>query len=123
MVNITNTFIASLKSDALTYTGTQMTHAAFGSGTTTPSSSDTTLEGEFSRLAATEVTVAATKVTMSGFLGSGTANGNTIAKVGSFNSGTVGDMATQFLLTSTIAKTTDKEVWVDQDITITVTEQ
>jgi hypothetical protein len=100
-----------------------MTDVAFGSGTTTPDSSDTTLEGEFTRVTATEVTVGASKVTTSGFLGAGSGNGNTIAKVGTFNSGTAGDMATQFALTSTIAKTTDKEVWVDQDITLTVTEQ
>lgn len=123
MANITNTFIANLKSDALTYTGTQMTHVAFGSGTTAVSSSDTTLEGEFARVTATEVTVGATKVTSSGFLGSGAGNGNTIAKIGAFNAGTGGGMTTQFALTSTIEKTTDKEVWVDQDITITVTEQ
>jgi hypothetical protein len=123
MANITNTFIANLKSDALTYTGTQMTDVAFGSGTTAPDSSDTTLEGEFARVTASNVTVGATKVTSSGFLGAGAGAGNTIARVGTFNSGTGGDMATQFALTSTIVKTTDKEVWVDQDMTLTVTEQ
>ena len=123
MANITNTFIGNLKSDALTYTGTQMTDVAFGSGTTAPDSSDTTLEGEFTRVTATEITVTASKVTASGFLGAGSGNGNTVAKVGTFNASSGGDMATQFALVSTIAKTSDKEVWVDQDITITVTEQ
>lgn len=122
MANVTTTFLNNLKADALTYAGTQMTHVAFGSGTTTPAASDTTLEGEFTRVARTEIVTTSTKVTVSGFLGAATANGNTIAKVGGFNASTAGDLAEQFKLASSIAKTSDKEVWVDLDMTITTTE-
>jgi hypothetical protein len=122
MANVTTTFLNNLKSDALTYSATQMTHVAFGSGTADPLASDTTLEGEFERLARQDLTTTSSKVTVSGFLGAGTGNGNTIAKVGAFNSGSGGDMAEQFKLASAISKTSDKEVWVDVEATITVTE-
>ena len=122
MANITTTFKDNLRTNAITYSGTQMTDVAFGSGTANPLESDTTLSGEFTRVTRQELFTTSSKVTISGFLGSSSGNANNIARIGTFNSGTAGDMATQFKLTTNIDKTSDKEVWVDQSIEYTVTE-
>ena len=92
-------------------------YCAVGSGTTTPSASDTTLEGEIGRLPITSKSRSGNVITYSTFFGSGDLNG-TWNKVGLFNAQTGGVMFSEYLLPSTINKDATKTVDIEYAITI-----
>lgn len=84
-------------------TGTVFTHIAVGTGTTTASAADTTLETEISRAALTKTKGGARKFRYRRTLGVGDDNGNTLSEVGAFNAGAAGDMYNHTIFTG-IAK-------------------
>jgi len=91
-------------------------YCAVGSGTTTPSVSDTTLEGEIGRLAVTQRSRANNVITYSTFFGSGDCNG-TWNKVGLFNAQSGGTLFSEALISPSIAKDTTKTVTIDYSVT------
>ena len=91
-------------------------YCAVGSGTTTPSVSDTTLEGEIGRLAVTQRSRANNVITYSTFFGSGDCNG-TWNKVGLFNAQSGGTLFSEAIISPSIAKDTTKTVTIDYSVT------
>lgn len=82
-----------------------ITHLAVGTGTTAVAASDTILGTEVYRDALISLTAAAAKLTAVYYLGTGSANGHTLAEAGLFTAASGGTMYARALLASTIAKT------------------
>lgn len=100
----------------------QLTHGAIGTDNTTPTAGDTALGSEVFIDAADEYDVTvANKLTASLRVLTTEANGNTIVEVGWFDAASGGDMKTHDLVNS-IDKTSDIQLYIDSEITITVTE-
>lgn len=121
-MTITSTELDAIKQDILDNIVAGYTHVGFGTGTATPSPSDTALVAQVLRQARQEYTETASRVTIAGFLNASQANGNTIAEVGVFDAISAGNMKTRNTYTTPIVKTTDKEVWTDTTVTVTVTQ-
>lgn len=83
----------------------EITHLALGTGTGTVAAADTTLGTEVFRGALTSRTASAAKLTCVYYLGTGSANGNTIAEAGLLTANSGGTLYARALLASTIAKT------------------
>jgi hypothetical protein len=105
---------------------TDWLYCAAGTGTTTPSASDTTLEGEISgtRKARQETTEVTASRTISYLLNSIEGNGSTIKKLAVFDADSGGTMHFVILLDSSdyIEKDNTVEVWVDFTAVPTVTD-
>lgn len=99
-------------------------YIAVGDGTTTPSASDTTLEGEHLRKERQETSADTNSRTVSLFINSVEDNGEDIKKVAVFSASTSGTMFFEVLLDSGdyLAKTNTTEVWIDIKATPTVTD-
>lgn len=82
-----------------------ITHVAVGTGTTAVVVTDTTLQTQVLREAATEKTAASAQLTVKYYLASGSANGNTLAEAGLFTAASGGTMYVRAILSSTIVKT------------------
>lgn len=82
-----------------------LTHLAVGTGTNAVLASDTALQAEVFRDAVTSRTSANQSLVVSYYLGSPSANGNTLAEAGLFNAASAGTMFARVKLASTIAKT------------------
>jgi len=96
-----------------------ITHFAVGTGDTTPAATDVALETEVLRDTITQfVSVAATKLTVKYFLGTGSANGSTLSECGEFNASSSGVMYARATFTP-IAKTSSKTITFSHDLNIT----
>jgi hypothetical protein len=82
-----------------------LTHLALGTGTGAVAATDTTLGTEVFRGALTSLTAAAGKLTAVYYLGTGSANGNTLSEAGLLTASSGGVLYARALLASTIAKT------------------
>jgi hypothetical protein len=106
------------KTDISTY----YTHIGFGTGTTTPSPSDTQLVAEVVRVARIDSTSSTNSVTVSGYIDATQGNGSTITESGVFDAASSGNMKCRKKFPLAITKTSDKEVWADFTTTTTVTQ-
>ncbi len=119
---ITTTELDAIKTEIIDNIVLGYTHVGFGTGTATPTPSDSTLVAQILRQARQEYTETASRVTIAGYLNASQANGNTVAEVGVFNAISGGNLKTRNTYSTAIVKTTDKEVWTDTTLTITVTQ-
>lgn len=120
---LTQDFLDTEKAAVKVDIAAEFTHIAFGTGTATPSSSDTALGAEVIRVARQSIdSTPASSVIVSGYIGGGSANGNTIAEVGACNAASGPKLRSHSKLLIPIAKTSDKEVWVDVVPSISVTQ-
>jgi len=94
-----------------------MTYIAVGSGTTTPTESDTALESEIGRKVFTERYRDGNKAYITAFFGSGDANG-TWNEVGIFDQASGGIMFARTLFNTPISKDTSKTVAIDWEVTV-----
>lgn len=110
---VTNTVLNQIKADINTELA-KNSHMAVGTGTTTPTASDTTLVTEVLRKARQQYlendTTATSIVSMR--INTSEANGSTLTEVGGFDAASSGTMRFRLLLTST-AKTSSVEMWID----------
>ena len=118
---VTNTIIGTLVSDILNkFDGYD--YLAVGTGTNPENEADTALQNEVYR----EINIDKIKDTNAGTylwslqLGLTEANGNTLSEIGLFDASTGGNMAIRKLL-PTFDKTSDKEVWIDLQVKVEVT--
>jgi hypothetical protein len=121
---LTDALLADIRTDVLTHIEGNFNYLGFGTGTVTHASTGTALTSEFERVLEQDSTSTVSTRVVSFFLPSSSGNGNTIAEVGVFDTGTTGANEAQELatLSQTIAKTSDKEIWVDIEIESTITE-
>lgn len=82
-----------------------LTHLAVGTGTNAVLASDTTLQAEVFRDAVTSRTSGSQQLVVNYYLGSPSANGNTLGEAGLFNASSAGTMFARVKLASTITKT------------------
>ncbi len=115
--NIINTIKASVKTDF----SDDFTHVDFGTGTTAVTSADTAMETSVVRNARQAISTLSDSVIVSGFLGSGQANGSSITEIGAFDAGAAGNMQDHALITA-VTKTASKELWVDIRNNIKITQ-
>lgn len=101
---------------------TGWTYGAVGTGSTTPTSADTTLTTETLRKLVQTVTNGSTSVTLSIYLGATECNGTTLREFGFLDAPSAGNLKQHLLLTNAIAKTSAYEVWVDSEIEPVITE-
>lgn len=99
---------------------TNWTHVAVGTGTTAPAVSDTALGTEVWRAVRKEISTVGDKVTVSAWIPSTDANGSALTEVGAFNASSGGTMWSRDTFTA-INKTSSIEVWIDLEVTNTVT--
>jgi len=118
---LTNTLLNDIKQQVKNRIINTHTYGAIGTGTTSASATDTALESEVLRKARQEYTEGTDDVTISTWIASTEANGNTISEHGIFDASSGGNMWNRFVFTG-ISKTSDIELWFDVQITITVEE-
>lgn len=120
---LTQDFLDTEKALVKTSIGSEFTYVAFGTGTATPSASDTSLGTEVIRTARQSIdSTPASSVIISGYIGGSQANGNTITEVGACNSSSGPKLRSHSKLVIPIAKTSDKEIWIDIVPSINVTQ-
>lgn len=117
MTNFLNEMRDAIKDEI----GTDWSHVAIGTGTTTPAVGDTTLTTEVLRKAQQEASSTTNTKTVSMWVASTEANGNDITEVGVLNAGVGGTLWCHNTF-SAITKASDIEIWFDLTTTITVTE-
>jgi len=119
---LTTLLLADIRDNTKTRISTTFTHGAVGTGTTTPTAGDTTLVTEVFRDTIDEVDTSGTDTAVSSLrVLTSEANGNAIAEHGTFNMAAGGSMWTRNTMTA-INKTSDIQLFMDTQITITVTE-
>ncbi len=82
-----------------------ITHFGYGTGSTAAASSDTDLGTHVARAAVTGKTATSKTLTVTYYLPTGTANGNTLREIGLFNAAAAGTMYARAVLASAIVKT------------------
>ena len=118
---LTNTFLDDIKSQAKSRIIATHSYGAIGTGTTSASATDTTLETEILRKARQEYTEGTDDVTVSTWIASTEANGNTVSEHGVLDASSSGNLWDRFVFTG-ISKTSDIELWFDVQVTVSVTE-
>jgi hypothetical protein len=119
---VTSTTLTSIKTNALAEFD-DLIQMAFGTGTTTPTISDTTLGTEVDRNAFDESpikSVGSGTYDFSGFLALTEGNGNDISEIGLFDASSSGNMKLRELLSDVISKTSTIDLGVGVRITIEV---
>lgn len=116
-----NNFIDNALGSVKNQISDDFTHIDFGTGTTTPTISDSVMENSIVRNARQDISILSDSVVVSGFLGSGQANGEDISEIGAFDAGSGGNMQDHSLITA-VTKTSSKELWVDIRNNIKVTQ-
>lgn len=109
---LNNNVLSSVNTYIQNALNANMLYVDFGTGTTPVTSSDSVMEASVVRNPRQQITIMANDVIVSGFLGSGQANGSSITEIGVFDASTSGNMQEHALITA-IAKTSGKEIWVD----------
>lgn len=94
-------------------------YVAIGTGTTTPTSADTTLETEVVRNARQEYTENTSNVIISAYFTSGQANGSNITESGVLDAASSGTLLSRDTSTA-ISKTASIELWIDTQYDIEV---
>jgi hypothetical protein len=120
---ITTTVTDALKLQLLDYIDTNFTYVAFGTGTATINASDTVIASEVFRAARQEYTELGNTATLSGLVGAGNANGETLRTAAVFDSASGVTLQAGFNLQNPIIKTSDKELWADFDFEVDVIEE
>jgi len=118
---LTNAVLSSIKTAVKTQIITDFTHVDFGTGTTAVTSADTDMETSVVRNARQDYTSLSNDIIISGFLGSGQANGSSITEIGCFDAASAGNMQEHALITA-VVKTSSKELWIDIRNKLTVTQ-
>jgi len=119
---LTTSLLNDIRDNAKARIGTNFTHGAAGTGTATPAASDTTLGTEVFRDARDEFDDAPSNtVTTQLRILTTEANGNTLAEAGWFNQNSGGTMWSRNTFTA-INKTSDIQLFLDTQITFTITE-
>lgn len=119
---LTTLLLNDIRDDSKARIGTIFTHGAVGTGTTTPTASDTVLVTEVFRDARDEFDDAPSNtVTTQLRVLTTEANGNSLAEMGWFNQNSGGTMWTRNTFTA-ITKTSDIQLFLDTKITFTITE-
>lgn len=118
---LNNNLLAEIRADTLQRIEDNMTIGAFGTGTTAPTAGDTALVNEVEDVARIDLFVGPSSVLSSFFLGSALANSNTISEFGVFDAAL--DLQQRAVLSLPVAKTSDKELWVDVDVESEVVEE
>ena len=120
---LTTDLIDQTISDLKTSLAVLFTHGAAGDDDTAPSASDTTLGNETFRDALDEVdTSAPASVIASLRIEAGENNGNEIEEVGVFDDPAAGTMWLRNVLTTSISKTADIQVFLDNKLNLEVSE-
>ncbi len=121
-MTLTTLLINDIRDVSKARIGTTFTHGAVGSDNTASQASDTTLGSEDFRSAIDDFDDSATSTTTTQLqVGLTENNGNNIKETGWFNAGAAGTMWTRNVIT-TIAKTADIRVFLDTQITFTISE-
>ncbi len=118
---LTQTLLDDARDEVKSYILTNGTHIAVGTGTGTPASTDTALGTEVLRKAIQESSSTTSTVTLSLWLATTEANGNSLTEVGSFNAASGGTMWQRDTFTA-FAKTSSKEMWVDVVFEVSATQ-
>lgn len=118
---LTNTELSNIFSNVKSKLATDFVEVAFGSGTTTETSGDTSLQTETLQQALQEQTILSDRVIFSGFVGAGQINGTTINETG-FKDAASGNLLQRKVLMTGFSKTINKEFWTDLVIIPTVTQ-
>ena len=116
---LTNSLLTAARNDTVAFLGADMTHMAIGTGTTAPTSADTALTTEVFDDVIDEIDTS--QVDRRSFtlqVGSGEANGNTIAEIGAKN----GTTLRVHDLINSIAKDSSLQLFVTVTITVTCVE-
>jgi hypothetical protein len=114
---LTNYVLNAIKSSLLLDMQTNISHIAVGSGTTTPTTSDTALVTETDRDALFTESVTGSVYTCSMYLDTTEANSTNIAETGLFNASSSGIMYLR-ALTNVIAKTSAVETFIEINVLI-----
>lgn len=119
---LTSTFLTRVRGEVKTACLSLFTYGAVGTANTTPDESDTALGSEVFRDTVDEFDMTVTdQFTASLQVLTTEANGNTIREVGFFDAASAGNLWTRHTLNS-IAKTSDIQLYLDVEVTISVTE-
>ena len=120
---LTISTITAVQSAVNTNLITNFTYFGTGTGTTAATTSDTTLEAETYQSAVQESTNLTTSVIFSGFQNALQNNSNAINEIG-FKTGSAGTLRQRKVLETAnrITKDATKEVWLDLEITNSVTQ-
>lgn len=98
-----------------------ITHFAVGTGAAAASNNNTALGTEVLRDIVTTKTKDVLKLTVKYFLGTASANGNTLAEAGLFNAAAAGTMYARYVLATAIVKTSSIAVTFTWELSWTVT--
>lgn len=121
-MTLTTSLLNDIRDDVQDRLDTILTHGAVGTDDTAPAASDTTLGAEVERNARSSVDKSTDNIIVASLeIASTEANGNTIQEAGWFNDATSGTMWLRTLVND-INKTSDVQLFLDTQITITVTD-
>ena len=120
-MTLNNNILTEITTSTKTTFSTNMTYVDFGTGTTTPLPTDTVMETSVVRNARQDISTLSNSVIISGFLGTGQANGSAITEIGAFDAAAAGNMQDHALMTA-VTKTAGKELWVDIRNNINITQ-
>lgn len=98
-------------------------YGAVGSGSATHVASDTAMNFELTRLARQEYVQLVSDIIFSNYIDASKCNGTTIYETGWFtgSTGTAGN-ALQLANITGVSKTSDKELWIDTRVTVSITQ-
>ena len=116
----TNYFLNDIKDTAINEIIAKTQYIAVGTGTTTATISDTSLDNEILRKARQSYTQNTNSVVVSMWIGTSEANGSTLSEVGVFDASSGGNLLTRDTFTG-LTKDNNTEVWIDleEDVDIT----
>lgn len=121
-MSLTTLLISDVRDTAKARIGIIFTHGAIGNDDTTPTPADTTLENEQFRSAIDDFDSSAANTAVAQLqIGLSENNGNDIKEVGWFNDLTTGTMWIRNII-NTITKTSDIRVFLDTQITFSISE-
>lgn len=117
----TQAFLDAVKQDIKDYIIANSTYVAAGTGTTTETTSDTTLEAENYRAARQEYTEGTSDVVVSLLMPSTSADDEDVTEVGVLNAASLGDLMMRKVFPA-ITWTSDIDIWIDIEEQIDVTQ-
>lgn len=121
-MTLTTSLLNDIRDDIQDRLDAILTHGAVGTGSTAPTAADTTLETEVERNARVSVDKSTSNIIVASLeITSTEANGSTLTETGWFNAASTGTMWVRNLVNA-INKTSDVQLFLDTQITITVTE-
>jgi len=122
-MTLTTTLLTQVVADLKTDLQTIFTHGAVGDDDTAPTAADVALGNETFRDTIDEFDTAQTSAVVASLrIGTAENNGNNIDEVGFLDAAVAGNLWTRNILGTTITKTADIQVFLDNRITMTVSE-